>query len=176
MKLVLSIFLFSLLQNSKAQKIIISGKEGNRPLVWSDFTGKADESSSYFALTYWNIKYNLSDVQFNGESVVIGKFEVVLELNSKNSWLKKGKASDALLEHEQGHFNTGILCMRELIRKVKDATFTKKNMNEKLQALFNDTLKKYHDMGERYDDESDHSMNLTQQAKWNNYFKEQLAL
>lgn len=176
MKLILSIIAVFFVQGLQAQKVLIGDKEGNRPLVWSDFTGKPDESSSYNALTFWSIKYNVSNVQFKGDEMTIGKFEVILTFSSNNSWLKKGKGTDALLEHEQGHFNTGILCMNELLKKVKETTFTKKNINEKLQAIFNDTLKKYHELGLLYDEESNHSINVEQQAKWNKFFKQQLAL
>jgi hypothetical protein len=178
MKILFSIILSCFLQTVIAQKVIISGKEGNRPLVWSDFTGKPDNSISYFAMTYWTLNYGFSNVQFKGETVVIGSFDVKLELNGKGSWVKKGKESVELLVHEQGHFNTGLLCLKEMIRREKEMapTFTRKNFSEKIQTLFNEVMKKYHDMGIQYDEESDHSKNKQGQEKWNAFFAEQLAL
>jgi hypothetical protein len=173
----LSLILFSI-TNAFAQKVIISGKEGNRPLVWEDFTGKPDESSPHFAMTYWSISYKMANIQFSGDVATISGFEVVLELNAKGSWLKKGKGTAELLVHEQMHFNTGLLCMKELLRREKEIApqLTRKNFNEKLQKLFDDVLKKYTAMGEKYDNETDHSKNIDQQLKWNQFFKEQLAL
>ncbi len=160
---------------ASAQKVIISGKEGNRQLVWKDFTGKPDDNSSFFALTYWTLNWKTNDIRPQGDVLVVGSFEAVLELDPKHSWVKPGKESDPLLEHEQGHFDIGILCMRELIAKEKLLVLKKSNFSEKLQGLFDEVMKKYHDMEERYDKETDHNKNAEQQQKWNDLIKTQLA-
>lgn len=48
-------------QTASAQKVIINGAEGNRPLQWNDFTGKVDKSSLFFAFTSWksNFKFGV---------------------------------------------------------------------------------------------------------------------
>jgi hypothetical protein len=174
----LMIIFFFGVKFSCAQKIIISGKEGNRPLVWEDFSGKTDEGSEHFAMTYWTISYKMSNIQFDGDVAIIKGFEAVLELNAKGSWLKKGKGTDDLLVHEQMHFNTGLLCLKELLQKEKEIAplLTRKNFAPKLQSMFEEVLKKYTALGEKYDAETDHSKNIDQQKKWNEFFKEQLAL
>jgi hypothetical protein len=175
-RLFLCLFLVACSYILLAQTVIISGKEGNRPLVWADFKGAPDGSSPYFALTYWNLSYKVDKVQFINNKVVIGKFEVLLELNPKGSWVKKGKETNDLLKHEQGHFNTGILCLREFLKRKKQAVFTPKNFGQQMEDILNDTIKKYHDMGERYDAETNHSQNTGAQLKWDAFFAEQLAL
>jgi Bacterial protein of unknown function (DUF922) len=178
MRIILGFILCISFMQAAAQKIIISGKEGNRPLVWEDFKGKPDNSIPYFAMTNWAVSYGFSNVQFKGDEVVIGNFDVKLELMPKGSWLKAGKGTAALLEHEQGHFNTGLLCLKTFLKREKELlpTLTRKNFGEQIQLLFNEVLKKYTLMGEKYDEETDHSKNIEQQAKWNSFFKEQLAL
>ena len=137
-----------------------------------------DENSPHYAMTYWTINYKFGNIQFKGDVATVSNFEVILELNPKGSWLKKGKGTDELLVHEQMHFNTGLLCMKELLRREKEIEpqLTRKNFNEKLQKLFDDVLKKHKVMDEKYDNETDHSKNINQQLKWNQFFKEQLAL
>lgn len=174
MKIFLSIVLFGLVQHTSAQKIIISGKEENRSLLWPDFAGKPDASSSYSAMTAWDLRYNLSDIKISGDKADIGIFEVVLVLNPKTSWVKKGKETEPLLLHEQGHFDLGLLCMKEILEKEKAQVFTKNNFSDKLQSLFNETLKKYQDLGARYDKETEHSNNALSQEQWNNFFKQGL--
>jgi Bacterial protein of unknown function (DUF922) len=174
MKLSYTILLLCLLQASYGQKILIGSTEGNRPLVWSDFIGKVDEGSSFAAMTYWNINYKMGNVQIKDDELIIGSFEVILSFNNANSWVKKEKMTSSLLQHEQVHFDIGVLCMKSFLEKRKALVLTKKNYNEKLQLLFKDVSKKYQDMGVEYDKETDHSKNLPQQIKWNNFIKEEL--
>lgn len=159
-----------------AQQVVISGKPGNRPLVWSDFSGKPDASSPFFAMTYWSLNYSTSNVTIVDGTVNIGSFNVVLELDPKYSWVKKDKGTDDLLQHEQGHFYLALMCMKELLAKEKEQVFTKNNLNRQVQALFDDVMKKYRDLEEVYDKETDHSKNAEQQKKWNEYFKTQSGL
>lgn len=158
-----------------SQKVIISGKEGSRPLKWADFTGDPDNSSSFFANTYWQIATQAADIKPAGDSVLVGKFLVTLQLDPVHSWVKAGRQTDELLAHEQGHFDAGILCMRECISLCEGKKFSKKNFNKELQTIFDRTFKKYTDLGKQYDDETDHSKNKEQQLKWHQFFEEKLA-
>ncbi len=93
------ILLLGLSQGLSAQTIIISGKTGNRPLTWDDFTGKPDMQSPFSANTWWNLKYSISGMSFNGDSVSMKGFSITLELNAEQSWVKNGEKTDALLKH-----------------------------------------------------------------------------
>jgi hypothetical protein len=106
-----------------------------------------------------------------GDSAIINCYQIILELNPKTSWVKKALATDELLVHEQGHFNIGILSMKEILFKYRTTKFTKSNFNEVLKNLFLDTQKKYNDLGIKYDNETDHSKNKEQQLKWNKFFE-----
>ena len=156
-----------------SQKIFIGGRESNGKLTWPDFTGKIDKSSPMNAYTYYNFSTRFSNVQFLGDSALIQGFEVKLELDQSKSWAKPDRLSDKLLEHEQGHFNLGILCMKEVLEKFKQTRFTKSNFNTELRNMINEVSKKYNDLGIKYDNETDHSKNLEQQTRWNNFFTEQ---
>ena len=157
-----------------SQKIIISGQETNRKLKWSDFTGKPDENDPYFAYTHFNIRPKMDNIMFRGDSVFIGKLQVELELDPVKSWAKMDHVTDALLVHEQGHFDIGVLCMHETVVLLGQAKFTKANMNSLPQKIVNDMLKKYGEMTEKYDAETNHSANKDQQKKWNKFFEDEL--
>ncbi|HVF80918.1 MAG TPA: DUF922 domain-containing protein [Flavisolibacter sp.] len=157
-----------------AQKVIINGKEGNRPLVWADFTGSPDNSSPYFAYTYWSSKFSFSGARFNGDVAIIDGFECTLQLNPQESWVKPGKQSEELLKHEQGHFNVGLLYIKDVVKKIKAASFTRANYQAEIKAILNEAHKKYVEMGNRYDEETAHSSNREQQGKWNVFFSKEL--
>ena len=175
-------FLFSLLtyflscEVCFSQKIIISGKQTDRKLAWSDFTGNVDLNSAFYAYTYYTIRYRFDDIRVFGESVTIGKFEVVVELDPNRTWAKTDKVSDELLLHEQGHFDIGILCMREILAIYNRTSFSRSNFSSEIQSIVNDALKKYNEMGVQYDQETEHCRNKDQQKKWNSLLAEKLRL
>jgi hypothetical protein len=171
--LVLAVILLSL--NIYSQRIIIRGEETNRKLTWDDFTGKPDKSVSFLAYTRFKLSYEVGDVKVIGDSVAIDKFLVTVELDPKESWAKKDKVSDALLVHEQGHFDIGILCMKEILANYKQVKYTKSNFNYVIQGVINKAGKKYSDMTLQYDRETKHSSDKEQQAKWNAFFLEELS-
>lgn len=160
---------------SYSQKIIVNGEESNGKLTWEDFSGKVDNDVSFYAFTSYKFNTKVGDIKFVGDSAIINGFDVILYFDHKKSWVKKGKETDALLIHEQGHFNVGILCVREIMRKFKEAKFTKANYNNLLKNIVSESSKKYNEMGLTYDEETDHSKNVEQQIKWNNFFSEELA-
>jgi len=169
---IVSLFIISTM--SLSQKIIIKGENTLRKLVWTDFTGKADKRSTFLAYTAYRIKPTYENIKVTGDSISIGKFEIDLELDAINSWAKQDKVSDELLIHEQGHFNIGILCMRNLLAVYKKTRYTKSNFSSSIQNIMNETSKKYNEIGVTYDTETDHSKNKEKQIKWNLYFEEKL--
>lgn len=157
-----------------AQDIIINGKTGNRLLTWSDFKGEPDNNSPHDALTLWNINYGLQNITLKGDTIKIGSFLVTLSLEGTKSWIKPQKQTDLLLKHEQGHFDIGLICQREIIRQVNSAVFFKEGFQEKIQTVFSSTLNKYFALSEQYDKETDHSRNQQFQDTWNAFFTKEL--
>ena len=170
-------FLFSLVlliafEHLPAQKILIGGTEGVRQLQWSDFAGKPDENSVYFAYTAYSTKFKFDDVQFNGDKAIISGFEMTLEFDKNKSWVKKGKETEELLKHEQGHFDVGLLYMQEVLQKMTGANFTRAGYKEEFQKLISDIHQKYKDMGFQYDKETNHSIKKDEQKRWDTFFNE----
>lgn len=174
-KVTLVFFGIILSLNSYCQKIIINGQETKRKLTWADFTGKVEKGSSFNAYTAYNFNTKIGSIKIIGDSVSIIGFEVTLELDPKKSWAKEDKVTDELLIHEQGHFNLGILCIKEILSVFHETKFKKSNYNVTLQSIINDISKKYNDMGIKYDAETNHSKNKEQQLVWNNFFAEKLS-
>ena len=174
LKMLVALLLLCTFQTLSAQKIIIGGAEANRLLQWSDFSGMPDDSSPFFAYTAWSTKFKYSSVNFEGNKAILNGFEMTLEFNEKNSWVKKGKENDELLKHEQGHFVVGRLYMQELLSVIASTNFSRSDFQQEVRKIVKDTHQKYAAMSERYDKETNHSMKKEEQAKWNTFFSAQL--
>ncbi|HUC80263.1 MAG TPA: hypothetical protein VMR70_05070 [Flavisolibacter sp.] len=169
--LFLSIFLLSTIAGA-AQKVLIGGQPGTRLLEWSDFKGVPNESSPYYAYTAWKTNVKFGSVSFEGEKAIISGFEMTVEFDDKKSWVKKGKETDELLKHEQGHFDVGLLYMQEVLRSFAGVSFTRSAYKEEFRQFIEGIHKKYAAMGKLYDQETSHSIKKDEQAKWNNFFDE----
>ncbi len=168
------ILLLFICNRAYTQDIIISGKNENRLLSWDDFKGRPDPNSSHDAYTFWNINYGMKGMKLSGDTVKIGSFAVTLSLEDNQSWIKPQKQTDRLLKHEQGHFDIGLICQREITRQLNSTVFFKDGLQEKIQSLFSSILNKYHLLGQQYDKETDHSKNQQAQDSWNAFFAKEL--
>lgn len=153
-----------------AQTIFIGDEVTNRKLQWSDFKGRPDPNSPHHAVTTWYLSYEMEGIKTYGDSVSVGKLHAVLQMEPKESWLKKEKATDELLKHEQGHFYIGMLCLQEFTTMYYKTSFRKNNFDAKMKKLFQETLNKYHQLGIQYDKETDHSQNREAQQYWDAFF------
>ena len=158
-----------------SQDVIIGGTNNNRPLTWHDFKGRPDLNSSHDALTHWEINYILQNIRFTGDTVKIGNFSVKLELNTGKSWTKPEKQTVRLLKHEQGHFDLGLICQREMLKQLHNTVFLKAGFQDKIKNIFTSILQKYQALSNTYDAETNHSINQEAQDKWNNFFTQELA-
>jgi len=174
LKIAILLILVGITQPVVAQKILVNEKEGNQLLQWADFIGTPDNSSPYMAHTAWKTNVRFGGVRFEGEKAILQGFEMTLELDAKNSWVKKGKESPDLLKHEQGHFDVGILYMREVLQTIGQASFSRAGYKEEFQKIIKDLHQKYVEIGKQYDVETNHSIKKDEQEKWNVYFGEKV--
>lgn len=168
------IYLLCLALQVSAQKVVIQGREGWRKLTWADYSGKVDASSSFGAMTEYQFSYRVSEMEKSSDSIYFKNIEVILNFDHQKSWVKKDMMTDALLEHEQGHFNIGLMCVREFLTTIKSTKFIKAQYSARLKQIFQVVSNKYRQMHTQYDAETNHSINRTAQEKWNTFFKEKI--
>lgn len=169
------IFLFFLLLYNcalSAQTVIINGEKTNRPLRWEDFTGSPDNNTDLYAYTYWYVSYKWGPFQYKGDTVK-WKVEVILELE-KRSWRKQDKVTDSLLQHEQGHFNIGLLFAAAFKKRVDKTPFFRHNYETRIAEIFREELEKYRALEKEYDKETEHFHNREQQKKWDRFLSKEL--
>jgi Bacterial protein of unknown function (DUF922) len=152
------------------QDVIINGINKNRLLTWGDFTGKPDINTNHEANTYWSLNFSYQGFLYKGDTVQIKGLSVNLVLDQKRSWVKSGKETVWLLKHEQGHFDIGLICQKEIIDQLNSTVFHKSELPEKLHAVFNSILNNYRSLSLKYDEETNHSQNHAKQSTWNDFF------
>jgi hypothetical protein len=94
----------------KATVIKIGGFEV-KPIKWSDFKGEVEEEMPWSAHIYWWIDYKISDSKLK-------KLHPTLHL-SERSWVREEHKCWHLLNHEQGHYLIGAICVLEFLRRVE---------------------------------------------------------
>jgi hypothetical protein len=161
---------------SFSQQTFIGGKEGNRSLEWTDFTGKPDKSSPFHAYTFWNIRSSMDALHFKSDTASAPLSGMVWVELGESSWVKPDKKTDDLLKHEQGHFNIGRLCMMELAQKIKLTRVRLADMKIKMDALFKEIISQYKEMDVQYDAETLHGNNKEAQERWDLFFKRELGV
>lgn len=135
-----------------------------RQITWSDFQGTPDAGSSYYAYTATRTTYK-SQWDADGNISVT----VICEFNPSRSWKKQADLTDALLRHEQLHFDIAELFARKMRKEYATYCQTHKASAEAgtdLDGIFKraqEELRKYQDA---YDTETDHSKNKPKQAEW----------
>lgn len=154
---------------------------GNKPtqLNWDiHFKGIPNTTSPYYAETSTYFKYKYNAKIRNGIFSIEFKFSGGVD--SLQSWVKKDKIEDPkksaqLLNHEQGHANIGYLLLKEAEIKISNQTYTESNFKSLIERTGNDARTYYAAMQKRYDDETQHGMDLSAQKKWDEYIANQLS-
>ncbi len=166
---VVLVILLSAIDSSAQKKKNIRWMEG-KLLKWSNFKGTPDGSSKYSALTASGILYSYATNK-DGELV----FTIESYFDPKNSWVKKDKKKQSLLEHEQRHFDITELYCRRIKKDITSRNFTySKSMQKKLNKLYEGWVKKLNTEQKNYDKETNHHMNQENQKMWDKKIKVEL--
>lgn len=139
-----------------------------QPLQWFDFAGPINDSSRFDAESFAEVKYNY---QFNNARDFY--FDVFANFNKNISWCKKEYRTQALLKHEQIHFDIAALYAKKLKEAFNNYHYSKDYKKEILQ-IFNQKRTEYHFMQQQYDEETNHSLNKVRQKDWEKFITEEL--
>ena len=136
----------------------------NRPLVWKDFKGPANNKSSYNAETTSGISIKAEQLSQNEIRVNIATY-----FDPKKSWKQKKSISDNLLRHEQNHFDISEVYSRLLIKKLSGLEMNSlKTISNIIKKEYLQTNKEVKNISQEYDKETNHGKNKEQQEIWNN--------
>ena len=144
----------------------------NRNLTWSDFKGKPDNNHFGGAVT-------ASGFAFDAQMDMVEK-EINLTIwvytffNKKFSWKKPNINSDYHLLHEQRHFDITRISAEKFCNELVKANFTINNYKKLLPSIFDAVFNEHTVMQRDYDRETQHSINIKEQLRWNNKIAEEI--
>jgi|JFJP01.1.fsa_nt_gi Bacterial protein of unknown function (DUF922) len=131
----------------------------NPKLQWNDFQGAVSENSPFAAMTYWYLYYNWKGNKIQADSC----------FQTNKSWIREGKESDYLLQHEQLHVDIAQLHIRLFKQKIESVTSI-----AQVKKVFDEILKAAKQMQAQYDEETEHSRDKAEQKRWNRLVAEKL--
>lgn len=144
----------------------------SRKLHWADFKANPNQDSGAVALTASGITFGYS-VKTSGERIVDFSTSVEAHFYPNKSWYLKEKGNAYILGHEQLHFDITELYAR-MFREQLTQLVVNQNAKEQMQRLhtaINDAL---NETQKRYDAQTNHSMNIASQQKWEAFIEEEL--
>lgn len=141
-----------------------SGKEEmldwreDRKLTWADYKASPERDSDAAAstTTYLLIDYYISRNNFS--------YKIESRFSKSRSWgLHR---TDYILAHEQGHFDIAEVFARKLNKRMSEYRFNLRTYEKDLRQIYEEVTNEKLEMQNRYDRETNHSINKVQQAAW----------
>jgi hypothetical protein len=142
-----------------------------RKMTWGDFTGTMPKTTKYSAQIFNNFEYSAPLRIENGILSIALQMKVYMLKSS--SWTSSTSLSDYSLGHEQLHFDIAKIVVERFKQKAKQI-LTVDNYDSQLQMLFIDMYREMNRLQREYDEESNHSINIVGQQKWQQIANEEL--
>ncbi len=93
-------------------------------------------------------------------------------MHPQQSWVLT--QTDTILNHECGHFDITELFARKLRKEISRRKFTVANINREVPKLFRQINEQRDQMQDRYDEETNHSIDYSKQIAWEKHIQEEL--
>ena len=139
-------------------------------LLWDDFKGVPGSSGPIAAITASGFGYKANMNSSNGKGEI--NVAVYCYFNKKGSWVKPGKTTMYILNHEQHHFDVSYLAAGIFINKLKNTVITTSNCNTVLPKIYKECCDIMNKMQDDYDGQTMNGQLEDKQKKWNNFFAE----
>ena len=141
----------------------------NTPLSWDHFQGIPEEGTNEKSATVWRLScpYNINNHEM---TVTVNAY---FKINK--SWVIE--KTDALLHHEQGHFDLVEIYARELMKKVSKYKFQNKStklISKEVNALLRDATRECQTELKLYHKET--FENPENQAEWDKKIEKRLKV
>lgn len=136
---------------------LIFWKEDQK-LRWADYKGKSDPSVGAAAstATYLGIDYNFSPKGLT--------YKITCSFSRSKSWgLHK---TEYILNHEQGHFDIAEVHARILNKKMAAYKFDRNTYKNDLRMIYEEVIAEKELMQNKYDEETNHSIEKEKQTEW----------
>lgn len=145
----------------------------NTKLTWNDFNGKPDKNSEAAAITNAGIGFNMTF--HSKDNVATLNIAVDCNFSKNDSWVKSGKKTDYILNHEQHHFDIAYLFAMQFIHDLKAAKYTVNDYSKTIEKIYYNTQAALLAMQNDYDAETKNSQLTDEQARWNKRIDAQVS-
>lgn len=142
-------------------------------LGWSDF--KADAPRSRFAAYTFTVITMDYSIKSSGKSLK-ANFSITSAFNRQKSWVKNSpeSKSDAILRHEQLHFDIAELSARKLRKSLSELNLSRERYAKQIQAAYDEVIGAGDAMQKAYDDETEHGLLQDEQKRWSDKIAREL--
>lgn len=159
-------FLTSLMAMAQTSKEFIEWNEFYK-LSWEDFQGKPGEESAGDAGTA--VKIKATPYRINKKI----RYDVHAYFSRAKSW--SNETSDALLSHEQLHFDIAEVYARKIRKKISELEKGDEGDIKVYNAAISALLQESNEQDQRYDVETLHGAMTKKQQKWEKNIADELA-
>ena len=156
------LFLFSFSNDEQPKRL---AWESDRKLQWSDFEAPADDLLPYAATANSGMSHSYA-ITDNGE-FLRSTSEVKAHFYPEFSWYKSKDTTAVILAHEQSHFDITEIHARKFRKRIEEFEFTT-NAAVEVRELYDLTENERMQMQNRFDKESQHSLNAEAELFWKN--------
>jgi hypothetical protein len=143
-----------------------------RKLTWNDFKGVSNQPEPIAAITSSGFGYMCNMHTVDGKGAI--NVNIYCYFNKPNSWVRKGKNTAYILNHEQHHFDVTYIAAKMFIDKVKAAGLTTSNMDVMLSKIYKECCGVMNKMQNDYDAETKNGLLKNKQEEWNKFIDAQL--
>lgn len=168
----ISVFFLAILFVVPISDEVISWRDDIK-LTWNEFKGAPKKIGTAVAVTASGITFEYS-VKEKNSRIVSFDAHVYAHFYPQKSWYIKEEGTDHILAHEQLHFDITELYARKFRKQITQLKISN-NLRSELQKLHYSINKEVETVQNRYDQESDNSVNLEFQSKWEKYIKQELT-
>lgn len=137
-----------------------------RKMSWTDFTGTMPKMTKYSAQIFNNFEYIAPLNLENG--ILTINLQMKAYMLKSGSWTSSASLSEYSIAHEQVHFDLTKIVVERFKQEAK-SILTVDNYNSELQMLFIEMYREMNRLQKEYDDESNHSVNILEQQKWQQF-------
>ena len=144
-------------------------------LGWSDF--KADAPRSRFAAYTFTVITMDYSIKSSGKSLK-ANFSITSAFNRQKSWVKNAPEakSDAILRHEQLHFDIAELSARKLRKRLSELNLSRERYAKQIQAAYDEVIEAGDAMQKAYDEETAHGLLREEQERWAEKIKQEMDI
>lgn len=139
--------------------------KANKKLQWDHFLGAVPANPGIVAaLTVSGFGYGASLKTINGKGEL--NISVYCYFSKNRSWVKPGKNTAYILNHEQHHFDVSYIAAELFIDKLQSAKFTNSNYNQLLARIYKECCDSMNKMQNEYDGQTNNGQVKAEQSRW----------